>query len=70
MARKYVKYEDVREGLKRGGDDDFTMPYSPYYYLRELRVKTGLSWAKLAHDLSADSGCEVSAVTARRWANG
>ncbi len=64
-----MKYEDVREGLKREGDNHW-VHFEPYVYLRTLRGVTGLSWAKLAHDLSKDSGCKVSENNARRWANG
>jgi hypothetical protein len=69
MARQYVTYEQVDYHLNRTlerwmdyGD------HSPTDYLRFLRQQTGLSWAKLAHDLSVDSGCKVSEANARRWA--
>jgi hypothetical protein len=66
MARQYVTYEQVLEGLQREG-----LPLTFVdAYLMHLRAETGLSWAKLAHDLSVDSGCKVSAENAKRWANG
>ncbi len=72
MTRKYVTYAKVCAGLNpwdKGGwvHKDY---YSPTQYLTQLRAATGLSWAKLAHDLSVDSGYELSKQTARRWAEG
>lgn len=63
--KKYVTYEEVEKGLFREG-----LVYSsctPTYYLRYLRAVTGLSDAKLAHDLRADSGCDVAVSTVRLW---
>lgn len=68
MARQYVTYGQVMRGLNDpylGLGVDF---YTPRMYLIQLRFATGLSWAKLAHDLSVDSGCVVSEANARRWA--
>lgn len=67
MARQYVTYDDVERGLNPYDNWDLGY-YTPRKYLTELRVGTGLSWAKLAHDLSVDSGCKVSEANARRWA--
>lgn len=66
MARQYVTYAQVMRGLNNPHlGMDF---YTPSMYLNQLRFATGLSWAKLAHDLSVDSGCKVSGANARRWA--
>lgn len=67
MARQYVTYAQVQAGLRREGD---TWPTEgdPMFYLNALRRETGLSWAKLAHDISVDSGCKVSEANVRRWA--
>lgn len=62
--RQYVTYWDVYFGLNW----DQARFISPAEYLRVLREETGLSWEKLAHDLSVDSGCKVSACNAKRWA--
>lgn len=66
MARQYVTHRQVQLGLCREWDVAFEC--YPGEYLRTLRRETGLSWAKLAHDLSVDSGCVVSEANARRWA--
>ena len=66
MPRQYVTYWDVMDGLWREGDKPADS--DPRTYLRVLRLKTNLSWDKLAHDLSVDSGCKVSGTNARRWA--
>lgn len=70
MARQYVTYEQVQKGLKRDWDDPNNKDHDncPTCYLAVLRSETGLSWAKLAHDLSVDSGYKVSEANARRWA--
>lgn len=73
MARQYVTYEQVKKGLCRPHCRyvdyvDMVMACEPIYYLQTLRSETGLSWAKLAHDLSVDSGCKVSEANVRRWA--
>lgn len=65
MARQYVTYGQVKRGLCRV---PHTVECFPCIYLRTLRNETGLSWRKLAHDLSVDSGCKVSEANARRWA--
>lgn len=76
MARQYVTYKEVKKGLCRPHcryvditAPDWVMQCEPTYYLQVLRRETGLSWAKLAHDLSVDSGCKVSGANAKRWAS-
>lgn len=66
MARQYVTYAQVTRGLN--AHHPYMDVYTPSMYLTQLRFATGLSWAKLAHDLSVDSGCKVSEANARRWA--
>jgi hypothetical protein len=72
MARQYVTYEQVKKGLHRPWCrwNSFygVGECEPQFYLNALRHETGLSWAKLAHDLSVDSGYPVSEANVRRWA--
>ena len=68
MARQYVTYEQVGQGLYRDRHGEEWWDSDPHMYLWSLRRQTGLSWAKLAHDLSVDSGYKVSEANARRWA--
>lgn len=54
-----TKYQQASKGLGMDVGD----------YLRELKEETGVSDAKLGHDLAADSGVWVPQPTIWTWRN-
>ena len=64
--KKYVTYHQVIEGLHRYWCNS-PSECDPKNYIQTLREETGLSYSKIAHDLRADSGTDVTDQTVYNW---
>ena len=68
--KKYVSYEEVRQGLHRPlrcGMTNDEWNCDPRNYIRTLKSETGLSYKKITHDLRVDSGVNVADSTVQLW---
>lgn len=68
MARKKrITYEQVDAGLNRYPLSNRLPVVTPAQYIMECKRQTGVADWKLAHDITVDSGVEVSRQVVYLW---